>query len=524
MILDQENERVFLKVRDPEPLLTYLPDVAEPVRYKGHNIVVDPLTLETWKVLRNLGLRVPSPMRFDYDWPGRFTPLQHQIETAEFCLRFKKGFILNDMGTMKTASVLWAIDYMMQQKMVTKTLIVAPLSTVEDVWQDEVFNVCMHRTAVILRGSAERRLELLATGADIYIINYEGLEIIWRQVRKRKDINLVVVDEAAAYRNGNTVRYETLNNMLRRDMRLLMLTGTPCPNAPTDAWALAKLVDPLKVPVYFTTWKRKVMQQVTTYKWRPQPGSHELVYQVLQPAIRFRKEDCIDLPPVVWEKRAVGLTKEQNAMYRTMKQFLVAEADGREINAVNAADKITKLRQILAGAVRHPETGEYITLDHQPRLDVLRECIEQASAKVLVIVPFKGITYTLQEELAKDYSVEVVNGDVSQTRRTEIFRRFKREKDPHVLLCHPKVMAHGLTLVQADTLIFYAPIYSNELMQQVTERINRPGQVNSMTMVRMGANALEWGIYAQVEGNRMSQETILELYRREFQMPLAMAA
>src|SRR3954468_3089347 len=149
MILDQENERVFLKVRDPEPLLTYLPDVAEPVRYKGHNIVVDPLTLDTWKVLRNLGLRVPSPMRFDYDWPGRFTPLQHQIETAEFCLRFKKGFILNDMGTMKTASVLWAIDYMMQQKMVTKTLIVAPLSTVEDVWQDEVFNVCMHRTAVI---------------------------------------------------------------------------------------------------------------------------------------------------------------------------------------------------------------------------------------------------------------------------------------------------------------------------------------------------------------------------------------
>ena len=90
-----------------------------------------------------------------------------------------------------------------------------------------------------------------------------------------------------------------------------------------------------------------------------------------------------------------------------------------------------------------------------------------------------------------------------------------REDDPRVLLCHPKVMAHGLTLTEADTTIFYAPIYSTEETQQVIERINRPGQRFKMTIIRIGASALEWSIYAIVEGKRLSQESILDLYRKE---------
>jgi SNF2 family DNA or RNA helicase len=123
----------------------------------------------------------------------------------------------------------------------------------------------------------------------------------------------------------------------------------------------------------------------------------------------------------------------------------------------------------------------------------------------------------LYDAVSKKYTCEIVNGDVSTTKRNEIWRRFKHEDSPHVALCHPKVMAHGLNLTEADMTIFYGPIYSNDQSQQVMERFNRPGQKRNMTVVRMGANTLEWEIYARVENNRMSQESILELYKLALQ-------
>jgi len=78
-------------------------------------------------------------------------------------------------------------------------------------------------------------------------------------------------------------------------------------------------------------------------------------------------------------------------------------------------------------------------------------------------------------------------------------------------------MAHGITATEADMIVFYAPIYSNDEAQQVTERINRPGQTRNMTIVRIGASSVEWAIYNMVEGKRVGQESILELYKKELQ-------
>lgn len=519
MILDQEHGRIFLKVRHPELIHKVLPGLVEEIDWRGHNLAIDH-NIDSTKILRNIGIKVPSPIRYRYDWPGKHKPLKHQIDTSEFCTLHRRGFVLNEMGTAKTASVLWAADFLMREQEIQSALVIAPLSTLRQVWADEVFNFIMHRTAVVLHGSAERRRELMRKRADFYIINYEGLEIIREDLKKRKDINLFIVDEAAAYRNGNTERYSTLVSCLPTDKdeyRLWLMTGTPCPNAPTDAWALARLVNKAKVPMYFSTWKRKVMQQVTTYKWRPREGSRDQVFEVLQPAVRFAKKDCTDLPPVTFESRDVEITPEQKKAFELMRQHMVTYAEGHEIDAVNAADKIGKLRQILCGAVKDPVTEEYVTLPHKPRLKVLLECIEQASAKVLVVVPFKGIINVLAQEVGKYHSVAVVNGDVSPTKRDEIWRQFRQEKDPHVALCHPKVMAHGLNLTQADMLIFYAPIYSNEESQQVMDRINRLGQTRPMTIIRMGANAIEWEIYRIVEGKRATQQSVLDLYQQVLQ-------
>jgi len=220
------------------------------------------------------------------------------------------------------------------------------------------------------------------------------------------------------------------------------------------------------------------------------------------------------LPPVVTINLDAQLTKEQRIAYKAMHTFMVTEAKGQKISAVNAADRIGKLRQILCGSIKDPITGEYLTYDHGPRLEVLKEVIDGASAKVLVVVPFKGIIEALDKELSKDYTVGVLNGDVSINVRNRIISEFKNGVDPHLLLCHPRVMAHGLNLTEADTLIFYAPIYSNDETQQVVERFNRVGQTRKMTIARIGAHALEWSIYGLIDSRKISQDSILDLYRR----------
>jgi SNF2 family DNA or RNA helicase len=517
MIVHTESKSLLLKVRNPALIRRVLPGQTRDIDFKGHNLAVKH-TLDAAKVLRNLNVPAPSPIRHYYRWPGRHAPMVHQITTAEFLTLHRKAFVLNDMGTGKTPSVLWAMDYLMGLGRVKKALVIGPLSTLERVWLDEVFNWVMHRSAVVLHGSREKRLRLLDSDADIYIINHDGLQVIADALDDREDINLTVVDEASAYRNSQNERYKVLKRVVAREhMRLWLMTGTPCPNAPTDAWALAKLVNPANVPTYFTTWKRQTMQQVSTYKWVPRVGSSEMAYTAMQPAVRFRKKDCLDLPPVTYEKRAVPLTKEQEKAYRQMRQFMQTQAKSTPITAVNAADQIGKLRQILCGVVKNPDTETYEELDHEPRVKVLLECIEEAAAKVIVIVPYKGIIAALEREVGAHHTVGVLNGDVSIRKRNQIIEAFCTAKDPHVLLCHPKVMAHGLNLTVADTIVFYAPIYSNEESQQVMDRINRKGQKRSTTIIRLGATQLEWNIYNVVEGRRLTQESILELYQQELQ-------
>lgn len=526
MLVHQKSKSLLLKLR-PEKLQTIrtlFPDHSRPIDHEGHNLAV-PHNLKMVKVLRNMGIKAPSPIRSYYNWPrpARFDKVfDHQLDTADFLTLHNRCFVLNEMGTSKTACLLWAADYLMQVGAIKRVLIASTLSTLEITWRNEIFDVCMHRSAVILHGSAEKRKELLAREVDFYIINHDGLKVIEKELLTRKDIELVIVDEAAEYRNAQTSRYATLKRIAEK-RKLWLATGGPCPNAPTDAWALARLVDPSRVPEYFSAFKKQTMNQVTQYKWVPKPGSHETAFKAMQPAIRFKKADCLSLPPVMYLDRQCELTPEQDKAYTEMKNYLVAQAEtGEQITAVNAADKIGKLRQILCGAVKNPVTEDYTVLPHGPRLDILLEAIEQAAAKTLVIVPFKGIVHELKKEVQAYHDkagdgkyCEVVNGDVSASERNRIFQAFRDDPNLNELICHPKVMAHGLTLTQADMMVFYAPIYSSDQTSQVMDRINRPGQTRKMTILRIFANDLEKAIYKMVQDKRDNQATILELYKKE---------
>lgn len=513
MLIHPPSKSLLMQAPDPFAIRELVPQ-SRIVDHADYNVAIKH-TLESARLLRNMGIDAPSPILTNYRWPGKYKPFAHQRVMAEFLTLHPRAFNLSEMGVGKSAAALWAADWLMEQGVVQRALILTPLSTMDRVWKNDIFDVLMHRLASTVYGSRQQRLKALEIKADFYIANHDalGIEDVTSEIRRRPDIDLVIVDEASMFRNHDTRRYKALRAMLRDDMRLWLLTGTPCPNAPTDAWSLARLVSPNRVPPYFGAFQRQTMVQVTQYKWMPRPDAYTTAFEAMQPAVRFKKRDCLDLPPVMTEDREAALTPEQKKAVAHMRTLMQIEAKEHQITAVNAADKINKLRQILCGSIRDAETDEYVAIPHKPRVEVLLEAIAGASAKALVIVPFKGIIKVLEKEISKKFTVGVLNGDVSPKARDKIIKDFKTTPDPHVLLCHPKVMAHGLNLTEADTLIFYAPIYSNDEFQQVTERFNRSGQTRKMTVIRIGSHPLEWEIYRMVDAKKATQDNILNLYK-----------
>ena len=360
MLVSKEHRKLILNLRDPDRVLTVIP-TARLVQHQEHNLVVVPHRLDEVRVLRNLGIDAPMPVRYYYDFPCAYpSPLEHQIATVEFLVGNPRSFCLNEMGTMKTLSALWAFDYLRSQKAVHRALILAPLSALERAWGDEIFRNFPEMTFGVLHGTRERRHKLLAHPFDVYIINHDGIKSAdtLKLICEREDIDLIIVDEIAEFRNTQTERYKSLKQIVKTRKWVWGLTGTPIPNAPTDAYAQCRLISPGSVPPYFSHFRDQVMRPISKFKWAPRENALDLVRRAMQPAIRFRRAECIDLPPTTYVTRTAELSPEQKKLYKDMVNKAKAEFDGGQITAVNEAVKVNKLVQICSGvAYAHDEDG-----------------------------------------------------------------------------------------------------------------------------------------------------------------------
>jgi SNF2 family DNA or RNA helicase len=520
MLVVEKAKALALKLNNPNRVLDSIP-TARPYEVRGVPIVVTPHRLDEVKVLRNLGIKAPSPILHYYDWPGNYKPYDHQRETAAFLTLHHRGLVLNEIGTGKTQSALWAADYLIKTKKVKKVLILSPLSTLERVWGDGIFTGLVHRKFAVLHGTAERRLKLLGMDVDFYIINHDGFSIIAPHCHNMFD--LVIVDEAAVLRNPSTQRYKIFRKWIEQNpaTRLWLMTGTPTPNDPTDAWALAKLVGSPYLTKTYTAFREQVMMKIGQWKFVPRPESVEIVKHILQPAVRYTRDECFDLPETIIQTRQVDLTAEQKKHYAQMLRHFVTEMAqekkaGGTITAVNEAVKIQKLVQIACG-VAYGDDGQNIEIDCSPRINLVKEVIEEAGEKVILFVPLTGTLHMLEKELSKHWTVGVVNGEVSSTQRNKIFHDFQNQKHPHVLIAHPGTMAHGLTLTAASTIVWYGPINSNEVYVQANGRIERIGKRNVSNVIHIEATDLEHKMYERLKNKQKLQGLLLDLIQQQTQ-------
>ena len=447
-----------------------------------------------------------------YTFTGKYKPFDHQRKTALFFTQHKKSFCFNEQGTGKTASAIWASDFLMQQGKVNRVLVICPLSIMDSAWRNDLFDFAPHRTVAVAHGEAKKRKAIIEQGTDYVVINYDGVEIV-ADVINKGGFDLVIVDEATHYKNAQTRRWKVLNKILQEDTWLWMMTGTPAAQSPVDAYGLAKMVNPKAVPKFGGTFRDMVMTKITNFKWIPKESATSTVHRVLQPAIRFTKEECLDLPSMTYVKRAVELTRQQKKYYEQLKKKLVLEVTGEQVTAVNAAVGMNKLLQISSGAV-YTDDGATLEFDIKHRYKVLREVIDESSQKVLVFVPFKHAINILTDRLRADgISTEVIQGSVSAPARTNIFKQFQEAVSPRVLVIQPASAAHGVTLTAANTVVWWSPVSSLETYAQANARVHRSGQKHKCTVVQLQGSDAEKHVYRLLD-NRINIHTkITDLYK-----------
>lgn len=502
-----DNKALLLSLRDPTKVTSAIPKSKQ----LGPNEVLVHWGVDETHALRSMNIKAPPPIRSRYNWPGQYKPMDHQRVTAEFLTMHRKSFCFNEQGTGKTASAIWAADFLMTQKQIRRVLVVCPLSIMDSAWRADLFKFAMHRSVDIAYGAADKRRKIVNGHAEFIIINYDGIEIVADEIAKG-GFDLIIIDEATHYKNSQSNRWKVLAKIVTEDTWLWMMTGTPAAQSPVDAYGLAKLVNPAGVPRFYGSFRDQVMVKKTQFKWEPKANAPEIVHKALQPAVRFSKDECLDLPDMMYIKRHVPLTKQQETYYKKLKKDMMMQAAGAEVTTVNAAINMNKLLQISAGAV-YTDDGDTLEFDISPRYKVLKEVLDETSRKLLVFVPFKSTIRMVQDKLIADgISAEVISGDVTAGARTDIFKRFQTGPEPRVLVIQPQAAAHGVTLTAADTIVWWAPTASLETYAQANARIHRTGQTHKCTVVQLQGSHVEQRLYDMLDKRIDVHTQVLDLY------------
>ena len=509
-----ENKALVLRTRFPAKY-TVIPKSAIVGEEDGVYEVAISWGLDEARVLKNLGVRnVPSPITARYKWPGRYTPMAHQIETAAFLTFNRRAFVFSEPGTGKTLSALWAADYLMQTKRVRRCLVLCPVSIMHSAWMADLQNSILHRSAIVAHHQqATRRIDMVRNDYEFVIINYDGLNLIADAVVKDGRFDLIIADEANHYKNVSTRRWKALQQVIKSDTLLWMMTGTPAAQSPLDAYGLAKLVNPTGVPKFFTSWRDITMNKLTMFKWGPKPDAQNKIHEALQPAIRYTKAQCLDLPPVITETRDVPLTAQQKKYYNMLKTQMLVQAAGETISAINKATEVNKLLQISAGAA-YSDNSEVIEFDCTPRLNVLLEVLEETQRKVLVFAPYRHSIDAIHTFLtANNISCKNINGDVSPNKRTLIFKKFQETDSPRVLVIQPQAASHGVTLTAADTVVFWGPVMSTETYIQCCARSDRKGQdSDKVTVIHIQGSDIERKMFKRLAERVEDNNLLVKLY------------
>jgi len=481
--------------------------------------------------------RVMSRILMDYDFPGKFRPYHHQLRIASFLTTNHRAFCFAGMGTGKTASAIWGADYLLRTGAIKRVLVVCPKTIMYAAWGNDLKGILPDGLTHVrfLDGSKQNRINRLRSGGLWHIINFDGVKSVQTYLHEG-GYDLIIVDESTAIKTHTSQRWKALNGLVESHTWVWLMTGTPCPQGPEDAYGQARMAVPWRTPRTITQWRERTTFTVSKFIRKAKDDWKVQVFDLLQPAIRISKEEAaLNLPPKVSSFRDVELTADQNRMITTLRRDYQAKTmDGTlSVTAVNAAVLFGKIQQIFTGAAYADHDGDIadserqtLTIDNADRertmVELIRETRQDVDddaagnmvvGKTLVFVPFRHAGTRIMQVLADaGITAEFIHGGTSGRRRGEIIEEFQTKPYPEVLVAIPDTLSHGVTATAASTIIWYGAPTRTEVYLQANNRIDRPGQTQHMNVIHLCSGDFERKYYNNLMNNEMNQEEVLRMF------------
>jgi SNF2 family DNA or RNA helicase len=466
------------------------------------------------------------------DYVFKLKPFAHQILGFQFMRHLESPALFGDCGVGKTMIVATTLDYLCKRGDKVIGLVVCPVNLIKHAWMEDIAKFT-DLLPVSLRQEhwnpgmqAKMREDALATDADIYLVNPENVRTEGRDKageaklrsamallrRKRKAGYKVwlIIDESSRIKSRTSAIYRALRKLRTLSDRCVIMTGTPSPNGVLDLWAQFHILDggktlqpsfvdyrhdaAKKVRLGGLSWKDKGGNVHPVEKWVEKKGVATEIYKTIEPRmIRFRTEDCIDLPPKRFITRNIVLSAAQKKAYAEMEERLFLELEGEPVTARVAVARLMKLREITGGFVIS-DNAKAIPIDKEatPKMVELDALLEQSVAekmgdegapptKALIWAQYRWECETMIARYRRGYGARGLFGGISSTQKDSNISAFKSDPTCRLLVCHPQSVGHGLTLVQASYVFYYSLSENYEEFYQSARRVARPGQTRPMT-------------------------------------------
>lgn len=445
-----------------------------------------------------------------------YKPYDYQRTAMQWILDNPRCGLFLDMGLGKTVSTLTALQELIDECEISKTLVVAPKKVAETTWTTEAakWNHLQSLKVAKVMGTEKQRKLALAEKADIYVIGRDNFVWLVGLYGGQLPFDVLVIDELTSFKNSKSQRFKAMRIVTPTVSRVIGLTGTPAPNGLIDLWGqmycidmgqrLGKFISKFRES-YFSTYSRDgrmVRCDVLS-------GRDKIIQDKISDiCLSMQAKDYLQLPDLLIHNVPVELSPATMSAYNKFEREKVLEfkqeheGEPTNILANSAAGLMNKLAQFANGAVYDDDRN--IHEIHSEKIDKLAEIVEAANgSSVLVFYQFKHDIPRITKKL-KGYRVKVYEGE------KQLLEWNAGKID--VLLAHPASTAYGLNMQQGGHyIVWFGTGWDLELFQQANARLHRQGQRHPVTVYKLiGAHTVDERASASLENKKVKQQSLLD--------------
>ena len=443
----------------------------------------------------------------------KFNPYDYQDYAIEFIKNNLVAGVFLDMGLGKTVITLSAIKELINEKKVSRVLVIAPLRVAKNTWPYEI-NKWEHLndlTYSVVVGNEKERKDALKKKTDIYIINRENVEWLINKSGFYFEFDMLVIDELSSFKSWSSKRFKALSRVRPRVQRVVGLTGTPSSNGLMDLWAQFKLLDlGQRLGRYITEYRNNYFlpdkRNVNViFSWKLKPFAEELIYEKISDiTISMKAVDYLKMPELILNEVSVELDGKEKKVYEQLKQDMIVSLEDTEIDAVNAASLSNKLLQMANGSIY--DENKNIVEVHCKKLDALEDLIEQANGKpVLIAYWFKHDL----EKIKRRFDAQQIstNFDIQNWNEGKI----------QIGLIQPQSVGMGINLQTGGSiLVWYGLTWSLELYEQTNARLWRQGQKENVVVHHIiTKNTIDESVMLALRNKEKVQNALIDAVKAE---------